>query len=48
MTHQPCVLCAKMAINAGIEKIIFKGEYPDRLAAEMLKEAGVELVVFLR
>jgi len=44
VTHQPCVLCAKMIINAGIKKIIFKGEYPDKLSIDMLKEAGIEMV----
>lgn len=44
VTHQPCVLCAKMIINAGIKKVIYRGEYPDPLAMEMLKEAGVEVV----
>jgi dCMP deaminase len=43
---QPCVLCGKMAINAGIAKIVFKGSYPDALSMEMLKEAGIELIQF--
>ena len=43
-THQPCVLCAKMLINAGIKKIIFAGRYPDKLALSMLKEAKVQLI----
>jgi len=43
-THQPCILCAKMLINAGIKKIIFKGDYPDRLASSLLKEAGIQLL----
>lgn len=46
VTDQPCVLCAKMAINAGIKKIIYKGNYPDELAMELLKEAGVRIVRF--
>jgi Deoxycytidylate deaminase len=46
VTHQPCVLCAKMAINAGITKIIYKGEYPDELSMSMLEEAGVEVQIF--
>lgn len=45
-THQPCITCSKMIINAGIKKVIFKGEYPDRLASEMLKEAGIKLIKF--
>lgn len=44
VTHQPCVLCAKMAINAGIKKIVFNGEYPDELAMELLKESGIRVV----
>jgi dCMP deaminase len=43
-THQPCVTCAKMLINAGIKKIIFQGEYPDKLAYEMLQEGQIELI----
>lgn len=45
VTLQPCVICAKMAINAGIKKIVYKGSYPDPLSLDMLHEAGVELVV---
>lgn len=41
VTHQPCVTCAKMLINAGITEIITLGDYPDRLAREMLEEAGI-------
>jgi dCMP deaminase len=44
VTHQPCVLCAKILINAGIRKIVFQGEYPDPMALELFEEAGVELV----
>lgn len=40
-THQPCVVCAKMIINAGIDEIIIGGSYPDELSASMLEEAGV-------
>ncbi|MHB8050448.1 MAG: deoxycytidylate deaminase [Coriobacteriia bacterium] len=40
-THQPCVLCAKILINAGITEIIYRNAYPDALATEMLAEAGV-------
>lgn len=43
VTCQPCVICTKLAINAGIKRIVFKGDYPDQLALELLQEAGVEL-----
>ncbi len=46
VTTQPCVLCAKLCINAGITKIIFRGDYPDELAMELLKEAGVRVIKY--
>lgn len=46
VTTQPCVLCAKLAINAGISKIVFNGDYPDELSMELLKEAGVRVVKY--
>ncbi|QIB27676.1 deoxycytidylate deaminase [Caloranaerobacter azorensis] len=46
VTMQPCVLCAKMIINAGIERVVFGGGYPDELAIQLLKEAGIEIVDF--
>jgi len=45
-THQPCLTCSKMIINAGIRRIYFQGDYPDKLAAEMLREAKVELIKY--
>jgi dCMP deaminase len=41
-THQPCFICTKMLINARIEKIVYKKEYPDELAIGMLNEAVVQ------
>ena len=41
-THLPCIICSKMLINAGVEKIYFLEGYPDPLAAEMLEEATIE------
>ncbi|MCI8284180.1 MAG: cytidine deaminase [Firmicutes bacterium] len=42
-TNQPCILCAKMIINAGIKRIVVKEGYPDEYAQQMLKEADLEL-----
>ncbi len=42
-TNQPCVLCAKMIINAGIKRIVIKEGYPDELAEKMLAEAGLKV-----
>ena len=43
-TTQPCAICAKMLINAGIERIVYEGDYADELSLEMLQQAGIELV----
>lgn len=42
-TTFPCVLCAKMLINAGIRQIYVTEGYPDDLSREMFEEAGVEV-----
>ena len=44
VTHQPCTICTKMIINAGIKKVIYKYGYPDDFSKELLKESGVELI----
>lgn len=43
VTLQPCVTCAKMIINAGIERIMCAQSYPDELARSFLAEANIEL-----
>ncbi|MBN1472336.1 MAG: cytidine/deoxycytidylate deaminase family protein [Syntrophaceae bacterium] len=42
-TNHPCVICAKMIINAGISRVVIRNGYHDKLAAEMLKEAGISV-----
>ena len=44
-THQPCVICTKMIINAGIKRVVIKETYPDELAQEMAAEAGLVIDV---
>lgn len=46
VTHQPCVMCAKLIINAGLERVIFKGDYPDELAMKFLQEAAIRVVKY--
>ena len=43
ITHQPCAICAKMILNAGIKRIVIKEGYPDELAASILDEAGLKV-----
>ena len=44
-TNQPCVLCAKMLINTGVERIVVRSGYPDELSQQMLEEAGIKIDV---
>ena len=46
VTCQPCVLCAKMIINSGIQMVIFKGDYPDEMAMELFKESGIRIIKY--
>lgn len=43
ITNQPCMICAKMLINAGVKEIIISGGYPDELAVSFLKEARIKV-----
>lgn len=44
VTHQPCIECTRMIINAGIKCIVYKEEYPNAEFAEsLLMMAGVQL-----
>ena len=44
-THQPCVVCTKILINAGIKRIVYSNSYPDKLAEEMMQAAEIEVVI---
>ena len=44
-TVYPCSLCAKMAVNAGVQRIVTMGDYPDALSKEILEEAEVDVEV---
>lgn len=42
-TDQPCSICAKMIINAGIISVYFKKQYNDPMSIEMFRQAGITL-----
>ncbi|MBP5466176.1 MAG: cytidine/deoxycytidylate deaminase family protein [Clostridia bacterium] len=46
VTHQPCVICTRMILNAGIKRVIYKNGYPDEFALQLFKEAGVEIIKY--
>lgn len=43
-TNQPCSICAKMIINAGITAVYYHSAYADRMSEEMFVEANIRLV----
>ncbi len=47
-TNHPCVICSKMIINAGIERIVYENGYADELGREMLKLSAIEVEKFKR
>lgn len=42
-TQQPCTLCTKLIINAGIREVVYSEPYPDELAVQLLDTAKVNL-----
>ena len=42
-THQPCILCAKIIINAKIRRVVFANSYPDDAALKFLRQANVDV-----
>jgi dCMP deaminase len=40
-THSPCILCAKMLVNAGINRFIMCTDYADSSFKKLFKEAGI-------
>jgi dCMP deaminase len=42
-THTPCVLCAKMLVNAKIERFVSFGSYNDDTFVRLFREAGIRV-----
>jgi dCMP deaminase len=42
VTHSPCILCAKMLVNAKIKRFVTFGSYNDDSFVDMFREAGIE------
>jgi dCMP deaminase len=42
-THTPCVLCAKMLVNAKIKRFVSSGDYADREFKKLFKKAGIKV-----
>ena len=44
-THFPCILCAKMIVNAGIKKVVSSGDYPSDDSKVLFKEAKIQFEI---
>jgi len=44
-THSPCKICAKIILNAHIERVVVSEFYRDDTVTAMFKEAGVTLTI---
>jgi dCMP deaminase len=44
-THTPCVLCAKMLVNAKIARFVSFGRYDDDRFIEIFKEASIKVEI---
>ncbi len=42
-TTHPCIICTKMIINAGIEKVVYLEGYADNLSKAMIEESSLEI-----
>ncbi|MFC1974101.1 cytidine/deoxycytidylate deaminase family protein [Chloroflexota bacterium] len=42
VTHTPCILCAKMLVNAQIKRFVTFGKYADDAFKDLFQEADVE------
>jgi len=42
-THQPCSVCTRMIINAGIHRVVYENGYPDDFSLELFHQAGIPL-----
>jgi dCMP deaminase len=44
-THSPCIICAKMIVNARIKRFVACTYYPDKTFEDLFKEAGVKVEI---
>ncbi|OGO05413.1 MAG: cytidine deaminase [Chloroflexi bacterium RBG_13_54_8] len=42
VTHSPCVLCAKMLVNAKVKRFVTFGSYSDNSFMDLFQEAGIK------
>jgi len=44
-THTPCILCAKMLVNAKIKRFVSFGRYNDTAFLDLFRDAGIQVEI---
>ena len=42
-THFPCTICAKMIVNSGVKRIVYKESYPDDFSKDLLAQTDISV-----
>jgi dCMP deaminase len=45
VTHEPCLQCARLILNAGVERVMFQEPYRLHEGYELLVSAGVDVLI---
>ncbi len=45
-THQPCAICAKMIVNAGLARVVYLNAYPDDFARQIFELSGISVELY--
>jgi dCMP deaminase len=48
VSASPCVMCAKMAINANVARVYYRKAYRDPAGLDVLRQGGVEVIQYDR
>src|SRR5207247_2931894 len=48
VSASPCVMCAKMAINANVGRVYYREAYRDPAGLDVLRQGGVEVIQYNR
>src|SRR3982074_3399864 len=46
ISASPCVMCAKMIINANVTKVYYRAAYRDPAGLDVLSQGGVDVICF--
>jgi dCMP deaminase len=44
ITHQPCITCSKLIVQAGIKRVFYRSEYNGEIDMGILKDNNVEVI----